>query len=62
MLLALALDGEGGGPGAQVNRKPTSARHLAADRAVTAEERHGRIGLALEADGVAVAGAGEVHG
>tara|TARA_R110002073_G_C9277022_1_gene564832 strand:- start:625 stop:795 length:171 start_codon:yes stop_codon:yes gene_type:complete len=56
--MLLALDGEGVGAGAQINREPTPTRRLPADRAVTAEVRHGRVGLDREADGVAVAGAG----
>ena len=58
----LALDREGVGMSAQIDRKPAAARGLAADRAVTAEIGHRRIRLALEVDGVAVAGAFEVHG
>jgi hypothetical protein len=50
-----AFNLEGVGVRAQVDRAAAAARRLSADRAVAVQERHGRVGLALEADVSAVA-------
>ena len=60
--MRLALDLQGPGVGAEVDREAAGAGGLAADRAVAEAEGIGVRRLDAEAHGAAVAGSFEVHG